>query len=94
VAFGKSLTQIAKLPPGSKRDLHDPFADKQSPWPKIIVALVILAVIGGGWYYGKLDRVLPPKARSTEVLGTNAPAYVAPTNEIPPVVSTNAPSAK
>ena len=94
VPFGASLTQIATLPPGSQRDLVDPFAEKKSPWPKIIFVLIVLAAIGGGWYFGKLDKVLPKKIQSTEVLGTNAPAYVAPTNAIPPVFSTNAPAAK
>jgi hypothetical protein len=94
VPFGASLTQIATLPPGSQRDLIDPFAEKKSPWPKIIFALVVLAALGGGWYFGKLDKVLPGKIRSVSVLGTNAPAYVAPTNALPPVISTNAPAAK
>jgi hypothetical protein len=94
VPFGASLTQIATLPPGSQRDLVDPFAEKKSPWPKIIFVLIVLAAIGGGWYFGKLDKVLPTNIRSTEVLGTNAPVYVTPTNAIPSVVSTNAPAAK
>ena len=46
VPFGKSLTQIAVLPSGSQRDLVDPFAEKKSPWPKIIVVLIILALAG------------------------------------------------
>ncbi len=94
VPLGASLTQIATLPPGSQRDLVDPFAEKKSPWPKIIIVLVILAVIGGCWYLGKLDKILPAKAKSTSVLGPDAPAYVAPTNALPPVVSTNLPVAK
>jgi hypothetical protein len=93
VPLGKSLTQVATLPPGSQRDLIDPFADKKSPWPKIILALVILAVIGGCWYYGKLDNWVPAKVTSLNILGTNAPAYLPPTNAIPPVVSTNLPIA-
>ncbi len=97
VPFGKSLTQVATLPPGSQRDLVDPFAEKKSPWPKVIVVLIVLAVIAVCWYYGKLDKVLPAKITSTRVLGTNAPAYVAPvldTNAVPPVVPTNLPAAK
>ena len=96
VPFGASLTQIAALPPGSQRDLHDPFAEKKSPWPRIITVLVVLVVIGLGWYLGKLDKVLPGKIRSTNVLGTNAPAYVPPTNSvtITTTVSTNAPAVK
>ncbi len=97
VPFGRSLTQVAVLPPGSECDVVDPFAEKKSPWPKVILVLVILAVIGGCWYYGKLDNLLPAKVTSTKVLGTNAPAYVPPrpyTNSVPPVASTNLPPAK
>jgi hypothetical protein len=97
VPFGKSLTQVAALPPGSERDLNDPFADKRNPWPTIVVVLVILAVIGACWYYGKFDNLLPSGVNSVNVLGTNAPAYVPPTpdtNSVPPVVSTNLPPAK
>ncbi len=78
VPFGKSLTQVATLPPGSHLDVVDPFAAKPSPWPKIIVALIILAVIGGCWYYGKLDNYVPAKMTSLNVFGTNAPAYLPP----------------
>lgn len=42
--LGKSLTQIAALPPGAERDLFDPFAEKKSIWPKLIVLLIILLV--------------------------------------------------
>jgi hypothetical protein len=43
VPFGGSLTQVATLPPGSHHDsFSDPFADKKSPWPKLIVFAVIL----------------------------------------------------
>jgi hypothetical protein len=45
VPFGGSLTGVAALPPGSQRDLFDPFAEKKSPWPKIIAAVVILYVL-------------------------------------------------
>ncbi len=99
IPFGTSLTGIATLPPGAQRDLVDPFAEKKSPWPKIIVVLIILAVIGGCWYFGKFDGLLkhlPCKITSTDVLGTSAPAYVAPTNSviIPAVISTNVPASK
>ena len=93
VPFGKSLTQVASLPPGSQRDLADPFAEKPSPWPKIIIALIVLAVIGGCWYKGKLDKFVPAKITSLNVLGTNAPAYLPPTNAVPATVATNLPAA-
>jgi hypothetical protein len=44
VPFGGSLTQVAALPAGSTRDLADPFAEKKSPWPRIIIFLIILAI--------------------------------------------------
>jgi hypothetical protein len=94
VPFGQTLTQVAALPPGSECDPHDPFAGEKSPWPKIILVLVVLAIVGGVcWYYGKLDNYVPAKLTSLNVLGTNAPAYITPTNTIPPVVSTNLPAA-
>jgi hypothetical protein len=46
--------------------------------------LIILVLLGLGWWQGKLDRYLPGKVKSTTVLGTNAPAY------LPNVSSTNA----
>jgi hypothetical protein len=96
VPFGKSLTQVATLPPGSARDLIDPFAEKPSPWPKIIIVVIILAVIAGCWYYGKLDKWLPANVSSLNVLGTNAPAYTPPvpaTTVIPPVITNLPPAA-
>lgn len=44
VPFGAFLTRIAKLPPGSHRDLIDPYAEKRSPWPKILVLAIILYI--------------------------------------------------
>jgi hypothetical protein len=45
------LTNVAKLPPGAERSLDDPYAPKKSPWPKILLVLLILAAIGVGLYY-------------------------------------------
>jgi hypothetical protein len=44
VPFGGSLTQVATLPPGAQRDLMDPFAEKSSPWPKVILFLILLGI--------------------------------------------------
>ncbi len=43
--LGRSLTAVATLPPGAERSLKDPFAQKRSPWPRIIVTLLVLAGI-------------------------------------------------
>jgi hypothetical protein len=45
VAFGDSLTKLASLPEGAVRSLEDPFADKKSRWPKIIVLAVLLLAL-------------------------------------------------
>ncbi|HEY4414335.1 MAG TPA: hypothetical protein VGO57_01485 [Verrucomicrobiae bacterium] len=93
--LGKSLTQIATLPSGAQRDLVDPFAEKKSPWPWIIVLLILLVGVASGlWYFGKLDPHLPASMQTTSVLGTNAWAYTPSTNSPAAPISTNAPAAK
>jgi len=42
VPFGRSLTQVATLPPEAQHDrLGDPYADEKSAWPKIIVFAIV-----------------------------------------------------
>jgi hypothetical protein len=77
VPFGGSLTKVATLPTGSTRDLADPFAEKSQPWG-VWAALVAVVLLTGAWYLGKLDSLLPLSARSVEVMGEKAPAYVPP----------------
>jgi hypothetical protein len=73
VAFGAALTELAALPKGAKRSLDDPYADKKSRW-RLYTFLLVLLVLGGTWYVGKLDKYLPQAVKSTEVLGENAPS--------------------
>jgi hypothetical protein len=87
IPFGTSLTAIAKLPPGAQCDSIDPFAEKKKPWG-LYITLIVIVVLAASWYFGKLDRVLPGKIKSTSVLGANAPAYT------PPTPGTNAPPAE
>jgi hypothetical protein len=89
VPFGKSLTQVAKLPPGSQRDLHDPYAEKQRPW-KLYITIAAILVLAFCWYTGKLDKYLPGRIKSTSVMGTNAPAYKPPVTPIAPAVPPDA----
>jgi hypothetical protein len=42
VPFGTVLTHIAVLPPGAQRDRTDPYAEKKSPWPKVIVLALLV----------------------------------------------------
>ncbi len=59
VPFGKSLTGIAVLPPGSHRDLVDPYAESNSG-PYKLAAIVLLLVAGwASWNFGLIERILP-----------------------------------
>jgi hypothetical protein len=78
IPFGTALTDVAALPPGAKRQAHDPYADKQRPW-RLYTVLAIVIALAIAWYLGKLDRYLPEAVRSTTALGAAAPAAVAGT---------------
>jgi hypothetical protein len=77
VPFGTTLTLVAKLPPGSRRDSSDRYAEKGFPWKRLVLAFI--AIYGGfRWYTGSFDRVLPEQVRSASVLGKWSPKYEAP----------------
>ena len=82
VPFGRSLTQVASLPPGSQRELTDRYAEDHGPRNRWLAVAIILA-LAALWYLGKLDKLLPGQIKSISVLGTNAPAWTAPTNAPP-----------
>ena len=42
IPFGTTLTQVPKLPPGSRHNLVDPFAEKTNPWPKRAAVLLVI----------------------------------------------------
>ena len=82
VPFGGSLTGVAALPPGSQRDLVDPFAEKKSPWPTVIVLVILLVLVGFvldklgliyKWTDGNLGNPKKPKVEQTTP-ATPAPA--------------------
>jgi hypothetical protein len=55
--FGAALTSVAQLPPGSKLTLSDPYAEKKSPWPKVLAGLVLLGIAGYiAWRVGLFER--------------------------------------
>jgi hypothetical protein len=93
VAFGAAMTELPRLPKGSSRSFDDPFADKQTPW-RLWLFLIVLLVVAGSWYVGKLDKYLPERVRSTSVLGADAPAAKkalaeAPVAPVAPVAPAN-----
>ena len=63
---------MAKLPPGSRRDSHDRYAETSFPWKTLVVVALVL-YIAWSWYQGQLDDHLPMHVRSTQVLGSWAP---------------------
>jgi hypothetical protein len=69
VPFGASLTDLPKLPAGAERSLKDPYAEKRSPWPRIIVLVIVLAIVYAAlnhfglihdWTGGRLGRAAEP----------------------------------
>ena len=83
VPFGGSLTGVAKLPPGSQRDLVDPFAEKKSPWPKIIVVVLVLVLAYVAlnkmgyiydWTNGRLGDPKPLKVEKAAPATADVPA--------------------
>jgi hypothetical protein len=67
VPFGASLTKVAKLPEGAKREVDDPYAEKPTRW---WLWVLLLMVVGFGvvWALGKLDRYLPESAQAGKLL--------------------------
>jgi hypothetical protein len=89
VPFGRSLTRVGVLPPGSQRDLVDPFAEKKSIWPAIIVLAILLGIAWAAldkmgylydWTNGRLGQQRPTKIEKPAAPAASdaAPAPVAP----------------
>jgi hypothetical protein len=83
VPFGAWMTQVANLPLGAQRDLVDPFAEKRKPWG-VYVTLAVVLSLACSWYFGKLDKMVPYRIRSTTMFGAPTPAC-----QLPPATSTS-----
>jgi hypothetical protein len=86
VPFGASLTQVAAVPTSAHLDrMKDPFADKKSPWPRIVVgALVLLFAYTilnrmGYIYQWTKGRLGEPKTAEAPAKAADAPAKPAET---------------
>ena len=77
VPFGTTLTAVAKLPPGARRDTHDRYAERGFPTKTLLVVVAVLC-LAWTWYQGRFDRRLPERARSRQVLGSWAPSASQP----------------
>ncbi len=56
IAFGATLTHLAKLPKNAKLNFNDPFTKKKSPLIPIIIILSILLIAFLLWHYGFLAK--------------------------------------
>ena len=57
IAFGSTLTHLAKLPKNSKQNLIDPYREKSNSWiPTLIILLVVTAILFALWYFKVLER--------------------------------------
>ena len=79
--FASALTDLPQIPKGSERALKDPFGEKSSPWG-FYIGLLILLGVGLAWFAGRIDPLLPARAKSTAVLGQLAPAYKPPLDSL------------
>jgi hypothetical protein len=74
VAFGASLTSVAKLPPGARRDALERFADKGLPWKRLLLVSLLLVLVQR-WADGSLDRFVPAHLRARTLIGKMLPTH-------------------
>ena len=79
IAFGATMTELAKLPANAVRHLDDPYAEKQTPWKTwIILGLVIAGALCTGygrWRHGTYwwERLVEPAAAASAVEAPTKP---------------------
>ncbi len=65
VPFGSKLTQVAKLPTGSRRSLQDPY-QTPSIWPKVVAVVVVVALLAGGFWLWKHGAFSSAETKAAE----------------------------
>jgi len=75
VRFGGSMTSVAKLPEGAVMSGADPFGEKPSPWPKLILTAVVIGFLvsfcnSQGWIYALTKPGTPFHDATGFTLGT------------------------
>ncbi|ANE55417.1 hypothetical protein [Methylomonas sp. DH-1] len=83
IPFGHLLTDVAKLPKDAERQLADPFGEKKSPWPSVLLLLALLAGAAFAWHKGYIGPKpeTPPAAAEAQTKAEPAstePAAPAP----------------
>jgi hypothetical protein len=78
IPFGTKLTERARIPAGSKRDLTDPYADKEAArFQKLVWTLVIVAMLAAGvirWDRSKNGRYFWQPVPKPAVVAPAVPA--------------------
>jgi hypothetical protein len=93
IPFGRSLTKMRKLPPGSERDARDPFAEDDRTWQWVLTALIVAV---GVFAYLTYRDIIHPRTWLSTVTATSEPAPPAaapatPAPAVPPTAPAPAP---
>jgi hypothetical protein len=100
VPFGGTLTRVACLPPGSQRDVVDPFEERKSVWPKLAIAVVVLWIVYAilnsmgyvyEWTNGRLGKARPVTVQVSPAGNATQPVKVEVTTPAPPDTAAPAP---
>jgi hypothetical protein len=95
IPFGTKLTERAILPPGSRRDLTDPYEDKDAARRrKLITTLVIVAIISASyirWDHNQRGHYFWQKPPAPAVVPAPAPAALPAAATAPEPASSPAP---
>ena len=86
IPFGSSLTAIASPPPGSRRDLIDPYAESKTGRNKVVALILILVVLWGLWNFGVFEKAIPdvlPKSEWVKKHQAEVKAKAAVDNIVP-----------
>jgi hypothetical protein len=87
IPFGRSLTKVRTLPPGSVHEGPDPFADEERRWPWVVAVLIVLV---GVFAYLTYKDIIHPRSW---LRAMSAPATQAPAAPAPAVPATPSPAA-
>ncbi|MFT4625855.1 MAG: hypothetical protein ACI8PZ_004526 [Myxococcota bacterium] len=78
IPFGRSLTQVATLPEGAKRDLKDPYRDSRSRLWLWILLVILISGVALGWDLGLkellMEQLTPPEAPAAPAPAPAPPA--------------------
>jgi hypothetical protein len=91
VPFGRSLTKLRTLPPGSERDPRDPFAEEERRWPWVVAVLIAAVAL---FAYLTYRDVIHPRTwlSAPSVPATQAPAPSAGAPAVPATPAAPAPA--